>query len=78
MKLDRVTPRRFTSEVISLPVALSQGPIRLTLAGATSSPGEKISVSITEKKSNPDPPSGPALKVEFVSWINGDVVVLDS
>lgn len=79
VKLDRTTLSRLKSAVTLLSLALRSGPLRLTLAGATSSAaGAPENVSKRLKKFPPDWASGPALKVELVSWSRADVVVLES
>ena len=65
--------------LIEPPVALRRGPARLTLAGATRSvAGAPVKVFATLTMLPPPRLSGPSLMVEFVSWIKGAVVVLES
>jgi len=74
--LERVTFSKSNRAVMVLPLALRSGPARLTLDGATIPSGGPVS----ERPKNvpPDWASGPTLKVEPVSWIRGDDVVLES
>jgi len=76
VRLERVTETRSSRAVIVLPLALSRGPARLTVEGATNASLEEVSPML--KKRPPDWASGPALNVEFASWSRGAVVVLAS
>jgi len=61
------------------PVAERRGPESVTVAGATSSvEGTPVKVSRTSISVPPEREFGPASIVEFVSWIKGAVVVLES
>src|SRR5262245_5200926 len=76
VRLELPMRRRWNRAVTVLLSTLSNGPARLMLAGATSSPaGAFVNVSARLTMLPPDCASGPALTVDPLMWMRGAVAV---